>query len=176
MFKLFLHVLVASLTFSISVITAKLLALYQRPATEKVEHRRWYPRHVNSLCPDGLVVVAAQPDSPVSISPVSCDSRTPNAARVQFTVVNVSAKPISKFKVAARLGYKEYKQGRWDGMSVEHQYPADAFLLPGWSDQSALGGGVLTRSGGIPVGALQHFTLFVESVTFADGTKWASFP
>jgi len=96
---------------------------------------------------------------------------------LQYVFVNTSKKPSSAFLVSSRYNYVDYKPPESDKDSTGMKYQENDFLLPGWSARCDFGGGVLKKSGGIPVvGPLVRFELFVESVTFADGTRWSESP
>ncbi|HET8671847.1 MAG TPA: hypothetical protein VFM05_14860, partial [Candidatus Saccharimonadales bacterium] len=120
-----------------------------------------------------LVNVQSQSGAPVLIAPMKCYQVDSQTANIQFTVVNLSDKPITAYTIGGEQEYTDYKQAKGDKMSTERRYGGGRSLLPGWSDESFLGGGVITKTGGIAVGPLTRFTLFVESVVFADGTEWA---
>jgi hypothetical protein len=119
-----------------------------------------------------LVSVQVQPGVPVLLTPTKCVRRDDHVADVEYNVVNTSEKVVKSFTVSARLDYTDYTPGPGDKMSVKTEYPEDRWLPPGWSHHSRMGGGTITKSGGIPIGPLTRFTLYVENVTFLDGSEW----
>ena len=118
-------------------------------------------------CREGLVSVESRPGVPlhITISDTACEN--PRCANVQFLVENVSTKPISKYEIR---GVETYDELNDDGLGVS-TVPAKP-LQPHQTEIGFLGGGVMTRAGGIPVSELKSFQLVVWSVDFADGTKW----
>ena len=119
-----------------------------------------------------MISVQSQPGVPVLIAPMRCDQHDSQSANVQFNVINTSEKPIAVFTISATQEFTDYKPSKGDKLSREHKYQEGKPLLPGWSDQGALGGGVLAKAGGMRVGPLTRFTLYVESVAFTDGSQW----
>ena len=118
-------------------------------------------------CREGLVSVESLPDVPLRITIADTACEKPQTASVHFVVENLSTKPIKKYEVHGYLIYDDLID---DGMGVTTERVEP--LQPRQTDIGFLGGGVMTRAGGIPVGELKHFRLVLWSVEFADGTDW----
>lgn len=115
-----------------------------------------------------LVSVAPQPDAPVLVSPIRCSQPCTQSASVSFCVVNRSAQPITHVVVSAKLSYHLAPPHT---MSVRVSLRARP-LRPGWSIHQFLGGG----RGRNPADPLKELTIYVQQVTFADGSRWPEAP
>jgi hypothetical protein len=124
-------------------------------------------------CDTGVISVEVQENAPLQIKVEESDCETTQTARVRFTAKNLSSKDIVEFSVRSLETYEHYftdSSGTTAGGFRNPLKPNDIY------NKGYIGGGTLTKAGGIPVGKLKSYVLTVWSVNFADGTKWEREP
>jgi hypothetical protein len=121
-------------------------------------------------CSNDLVVVEPQPDAPVRISVLQTNCGQPDFADVSFKVKTTGTRRISRYEVRMNAGYEGIS--RSDSTIISgfgSIYPEDPEFYKHQESSEFIG---VTLKRGLLRSNVDQLKLFVQSVTFNDGTVW----
>jgi hypothetical protein len=122
----------------------------------------------NKPCRNGLVVVEQQTDAPLRISILETNCPQLYFANVSFKVEAIGTRPVSRYEVRM----SQNANGISDGYStvVSSVSSGDSLFSPERTATDTLG---VTLNRGLFRAPVDELKLFVQSVTFNDGTVWS---
>ncbi len=109
-------------------------------------------------------LIERQPSAPLLISSLVVDSNDTLEPTLDYSVVNVSRKPINAYAIRHIVWFGSMNS---EGVTVRNSNSINAVLRPGQSEPASLEGEVYPE-------AVQTMKLVIDFVEFTDGTTWGT--